>query len=285
MAPIRRLSWELLDLILSYIPKNDDDPSLRSGLNAPPSPSLLPLYATVCKDWKLHFEGRTFKSIRLKSTEINEFFRLFKGNRVNALSRLELEVILPTYSEHACAKFEIKKDQDLNNRVFSDAIHALFKVLRSSQDVHGASDQGQPGKEVGDRVSSHSSAHSVEFHLADVYSLMDASHRGKEKYKQDRVEWELGKRHDLWEHRWEHSFLKLLDAENLPSLSQVAQFSNSFSSRKVEPASIAFLASKFPNVKDIIWQCSDDEKKYPKIQQQLRYGRTTHNLNVLLTDH
>ena len=178
----------------------------------------------VYKGWKLHIEGRTLKSIRLKSTEINEFSRLIKGNRVKALPRPELEVILPTYSEHACAKFETKKERNHNNRVFSDAIHAVFQVTRSSQDVQGVSDQGQPGKEVGGRVSSNSSAYFVGVYLADIYSLIDASHGGREKYKQDRREWGLGKRHDLWEYRWEHSFLKLLDAEHLPSLSQVARF-------------------------------------------------------------
>ncbi|KAH8598452.1 hypothetical protein B0O99DRAFT_699816 [Bisporella sp. PMI_857] len=272
MSPIERLSWEVLDLILSHLPKNDDDPSLRFGFDAPqPSPSLLPLYATVCKSWTQNIERRTFKSIRLKSTELDEFSRLVKGHRAAALSSLKYEVILPTYSEHACAKFETKKDQERNDAVFADVINDLFKIFKSwEMDPKAGCERGngQPGTES--EISTNPG--SFEFVLFDIYSPMDGPHRGKDKYKEDRMQWELGKRHDLWNHRYEHSFLRLRRPETLPSISRISSFTtNSFSSRIVAPSSLAIMASKFTNLQNIQWTCVDDEKKYPEVRKQLRY--------------
>jgi hypothetical protein len=156
--------------------------------------------------------------------------------------------------------------------VFMDVIHHLFEVFKSwetDSKAGGERGNGQPGTES--KTSTNSG--SFEFVLSDIYSPMDGPHRGKDKYKEDRMQWELGKRHDLWNHRYEHSFLQLRRAETLPSISRISSFTtNSCLSRIVAPSSLAIMASKFTNLQNIQWTCVDNEKKYPEVREQLRYG-------------
>lgn len=263
MSPIENLSWELLGLILSFVPKNDDPLDRNPGLT-PESPSILPLYATVCKSWVDHIERRTFQTIRLKSTELEEFSGLLNSRRVAALSRLSYEVVLPTYSENACAKFETQKDQENNDIAFTDAIVSLFKCIKSWDMDEDNQPEDKSSNEPG----------SLEFVLSDIYSPMDEIHRGREVYEEDRRQWELGRRHDLWNLRYKHSFLKLLKPETLPAIFRFSKFSKEDGlHRNVAPASLALMASKFPNMQAFQCICSDDEKKYPEVRQQLRYGK------------
>lgn len=295
MAPIDKLSWEELDLVLSFVPKNDDDPSLQFGFDAPKSSlSLLPLYATVCKEWSFHFEQRIFNSLKVKSNELGELSRIVKGHRATPISRLEYHIILPTYSEHACARFERKTDQNLNDGVFTDAIHGLFWIMKGWEMKQTIS---QDGKHEG---STHEmNPRSFELLMGDIYSPMDGTYRGKEKYREDRLQWELGKRyvlgglrsplspicdcptllrnfarglsrpspgtilveqlltpppprHDLWNCRWDHSFLQLHRFEDLPAISSVSRFSSGPCTRNVAPGSMAMMTSKFTNIKHIV---------------------------------
>lgn len=260
-------------MILLGLPANDDDPSQQFQHDAPPpSPSRLPLYATVCKGWARHFERRTFKSIRLKSSELDAFSTIMKDRRITCLSRLTYEVVLPTYSEHACAKFETRKEQDRNNAVLSEAIHGLFEILKTwemTTEEKGAASPGLCGpKELGG--ADHGK---FELIMDEVFSPMDGRRRVKERYAEDRMEYELGRRHDLWEYRYEYCVLKLQRPESLPFLSRVSNFINSNAPhRMIEPSTIAAMVSRFGNVKNIQWTCSDQLEKYPETRQQLRLG-------------
>lgn len=56
------------------------------------------------------------------------------NHRRTLLRRLELNVILPTYTDRACAKFETEKDKQSNNQVFTKAIKDLLALLQSWHD-------------------------------------------------------------------------------------------------------------------------------------------------------
>ena len=103
--------------------------------------------------------------------------------------------------------------------------------------------------------------------LSDIYSPMDDCYRGvKELY-------ELGKRHDLWENRYKHSLLRLLEHEGLPNLSCVSSFRIYFFGRRcLEPHSAVLLASKLAGLECISWCLDENGKKDPKMRQRTRHG-------------
>ncbi|OWP00746.1 hypothetical protein B2J93_8437 [Marssonina coronariae] len=265
-SPIDELSWELLDHILSFLPSNhqyEDDPYHLNGYGAQRTPSHLPLYATVCKKWAYHFERRTFKSLKIDSTQLDELKRYVKpGYRAASVSRLEYAIILPTYSENACGRFESRKDRNRNDEFFTDAIHGLFKILKS----------WETESETEHNERSAMTPRSYELHLLATYSPMDAAYRGHRTLN-DPKKMQREEHHDLLDRRWEHSFLQLRRVEDLPELSRVSQFISTDPVRNVAPASLASIASKCLNIKNIVMECSDSERKSPGLRQQLRYGK------------
>ncbi|KAI4117730.1 MAG: hypothetical protein LQ338_007500 [Usnochroma carphineum] len=105
---------------------------------------------------------------------------------------------------------------------------------------------------------------------------MDGFHRGSDKYEEDKEQYECGKRCDLWEHRYEHSILRLLEHPRLPTLSFLSSFQISFCPhRHVEPKSAVLLATKLLGVRSVSLHLSDNERKYPQIRQQSRHDLTT----------
>ena len=100
---------------------------------------------------------------------------------------------------------------------------------------------------------------------------MDVSHRGSDKYTRDKRDFDFGIREDLWQHRYEHSYLRLLDPKELPVLQRVKSF-EVFASvpRYVQPAAIAEIARRLPNLETARWQLWDGERKFPELRTQLR---------------
>ena len=261
-----RLPQELVTHVASFIEREDHQYQL--GLSCWRKPkSKLPPYATLSRRWQLAIELRTFRSLRLKSHELPYLAQVLVGHRRLFLSDLAYDIVLPTYDDKACAKFETKQDMERNNRAFTDAIHALFQFLKAWEDA-GATME---------------SCH-LSLHLSDVYAPMDGRHRGLEKYEQDREQWYSNKRSDLWGHRYEHSILRLLEHPQLPTLSILSSFQMSlYEDRIVEPKSAVRLANKLSGVRTVALHLSDNEKKYPDIRRQSRYGRF-HILSSILLD-
>ena len=219
--------------------------------------SKLPPYATLSREWQYAIEYRTFRIIRLKSPELPYFSRVFTGHRRAFLSYLAYDVVLPAYGENECAKFETQKDRGNNSRAFTHAMHSLFQILKSWEGVNSEEDHRR------DRATA-IQPRSIQLDLSDVYSPMDGFHRARKKF---------GKRRDLSEHRYEHSFVQLLESPSLPTLSQVSSFRVcAHYPRRVEPRSAVLLASKLKNLECINWILSDNEKKDPHLHQQNRYG-------------
>lgn len=255
---IANLSQELICLVASYLQRweheNRADISERGA--------LLPAYATLSRSWQHAIERRTFRQIVVKSTEIEDFSRIVVNHRRKLLRRLELNVILPTYTDKACAKFETEKDKQSNNQVFTKAIKDLLALLRSWHDEFQTTrnDRDAPIE------------HSLRLCIGDCYSLKDCRYRGWEKYQEDIHDWEFGRRHDLFQHRYESSLLQLESSEGIQEIPQISSFHRSPGHRKIEPRSLAIIASKFPNLDSFRWRLQDNEKKDPQLRQQTRFS-------------
>lgn len=151
-------------------------------------------------------------------------------------------------------------------------MHGLFKMLKTWETEISPSGNIGSTRQVEDGPL-RARPRAYELVLADVYSPMDAWHRGEEKISDDSMQWELGERHDLFEKRWQHSYLQLNGVEALPQLLRPVRFTSQNSTRDIAPATLIGIASKCNNISSIMLECSDSELKYPEIRQQLRYGK------------
>ncbi|KAL8641110.1 MAG: hypothetical protein Q9226_008672 [Calogaya cf. arnoldii] len=247
-----RLPQELINHVAFFI-ESEDDQSDTGLLMRKKTASRLPPYATLSRQWQLAIEYRTFHTLRLKSTDLSYFTQILTGHRRDCLSHLSYAVVLPTYTDNDCAKFEREEDQTRNNQAFTDAVYVLFQILH-------AWDTAAPAKK----------SRSLFLNISDIYSPMDGRHR--DNYKEDRELSDSGKRHDLWYHRYEHSKLRLLGHSALPSLSRVSGFRNyTFDHRHLEPSSALQLTTKLPNLESLNLNLDDNEKKDPHARQQARH--------------
>ena len=178
------------------------------------------------------------------------------------LRRLELNVVLPKYTDKACAKFETDQDRQSNNQVFTKAIKDLLALLWSWHD-----ESQTTGNESDAPIQQ-----SLRLVIGDCYSPKDCLYRGWEKYQDDCHEWELGRRHDLFGDRYKSSLLKLESIEGIQEIPQISSFHKSPSNRDIEPRSLAMIASKFPNLDSFRWKLKDNEKWDRRLRQQTRFG-------------
>ncbi|KAI0482054.1 hypothetical protein GGR56DRAFT_618282 [Xylariaceae sp. FL0804] len=211
-------------------------------------------YATISRQWQSAVERITFRSLCLRSTDLDSFTSLVANSyphRKAALHTIDFVVVLPAYDDAACARFETDEDRRINNTAFSEALGHLFKVLSSCEDIERA----RP----------------ITLRIQDSFAPMDPSHRGAVKYAADKAAFDTGQRKDLWHHRYEHSYLRLLHAETLPTLRRITSFSLfADTPRFVDPVSVAGLCAKLPKLESADWQLSDGEKKDPLVRTQLR---------------
>lgn len=215
--------------------------------------SKLPPYATLSRKWQLAIESRTFRSLQCKSSELPTLIHFLtrQPHRKRLLLFLTYDVVLPTYTDNECAKFETAEDMQKNNQAFTYAIHVLFQFLKTWDRENDSS---------------------LFLDLLDIHSPMDGRHRGPDKYEEDEEQYGLGKRHDLWEHRYEKSLLQLLDHPKLPTLSCVSRFQTYSHSRPIEPNSAILLTTKLPNVESVTLNLREQRRKDPHVRQQARYG-------------
>ena len=256
---IANLSQEIISHIASYLQRWEHED--RAGTSERGQP-LLPVHATISRSWQYAIESQTFREITIKSTEIENLSRIVVNHRRKLLRRLQLNVVLPTYTDKACAKFETEKDKQSNNQVFTKAIKDLLDLLRSWQDEF-------------EKTGTHSHAlieQPLRLCIGDCYSPKDCRYRGWEKYQEDHREWESGRRYDLFGHRYESSLLQLESVEGIREIPQVSSFHRSPSNRNIEPRSLAIIASKFPNLDSFRWRLKDIKKRDPRLRQQTRFG-------------
>ena len=252
---ITNLPQELIDLVASYIQHWEHDNRTFDWHWGNDSRTMLPAYATISRAWQYAIERQTFHTIRLRSTELKDFCHLLVSHRWSLLKRLEFNVILPTYTEKACAKFETETDRQSNNKVFSKAVRDLLTLLGSWQNES----QG-PGKQKHSLIEP-----SLYLRIRACYSPMDSGYLGWGKQRSTRP-------HDLGKHRHEFSLLRLESIEDIQQIPQVTSFHTSHTKRNIEPRSLAMIASKFPHLRDLCWSVNDNEKLNPLFRQQTRLG-------------
>lgn len=223
-------------------------------------------YATIPRAWRIVFERRTFASPRLKSNQLELFASTYVSrNQRAALKYLCYDIILPTYDDVACSRFETERDKEANDMSFSKAVHGLFAVLKDwEQDTSS--------------TQTHTKPKPLTLFILGVHSPCDKSHRDTDLLKFQIQDFALGRRRDLWEHRYEHSVIKLEKWEELPILSRINKFHVRLcgpESRVVDPQAVPRIASKLPSLEVATWRLSDNEKKYFITRQQLRTGKSS----------
>lgn len=245
---MHQLPQELISHIATFIEREDDQSHLPFDQRVR-TPSKLPLYATISRQWQYAIERLTFPEIWLKSTDLDYFSETMVAHRRRSLAVLHYTIVLPTYEKAKRAKFETPDDQRVNNECFSDAIHGLFRLIKLWENPEGQ-DTPLPTQVIC-------------LNLYEPYSRMDY---GSEKHRKDN-----GERYDLWEHRYEHSVLRLLHPEDLPSLSSIWELSgNLHFFRSIEPRSIAAILAKLNYLHSVMISLKDNEKNDRQMQQNDR---------------
>ncbi|KAL8677527.1 MAG: hypothetical protein Q9186_006039 [Xanthomendoza sp. 1 TL-2023] len=255
---MQSLPQELVTHIASFVDPNTDQSPIAL-LRRIGRPSKLPPLATLSRKWQHAVESHTFRLLRTKSTDLPYLTQVLTPPRRKYLSHLAYDIVLPTYTDNECAKYETKDDMERNSQAFTYAIHSLFQFLKSWE-------AGGVGTKP----------RSFFLDISDIYSPMDRFFR--DDYLEDEEQFESGKRYDLWEHRYEHSFLQLSEHPTLPALSCISSFrlfTSRTNYRKVEPHSAMRLAAKLANLGSVDLTLNDNEKRNPHIRQQHRHDFAT----------
>jgi hypothetical protein len=246
----------------SYQHPNMDSlaPELLDAIIELLDPSDLLRCCTVSQRWQSSVERLTFRDIRLKSTDLERFSDIFSDHRRReVLATIEYHVILPPYDDKRCDLLETAEDMDSNNEAFTEAFHGLFGILHAW------------GHDNGQRASNQTRGCPIKLKLA-VYSPTDYPFRhGMDKWETRR----LWQQTAFFGPQYEYSFLRLLQ-EELPTVLRIWRFEAmraTLRPRNVEGAALAAIAAKLPDLESIDWQINDDDKKFPLLRQQRRYGR------------
>lgn len=247
-----QLSQEIINLIATFIERHPDQPGVPSWERTV-LPSNLPQYAAISPAWKHAIERITFRTITLKNTEIQAFDAIFRKDRRRSLTKIMLDVVLPTYDDKSCGRFEREADRHANDEAFTQAIEKLFAVLKSWEE-----DVLMEG--------------SIYLTIGKIYAPFDVSQRDYEMLQQHRFEKMVGKRHDLFEHRYKHSLIHILRPDRLPTLRRVSGTSYSTSKRNLDMRAVVDMTAKLPSLEDLHWTLHDDEKHHAEIRVTNRHS-------------
>lgn len=236
---------ELAAMVMSLLSPYKLPPELIAMVVSHLSPYPLTQYVTISRQCQYEIERGTFRKILLKSTDLQSFSDIFIGHRRAALRELTYDAILPTYSGRQRSRRERTKDQQLNSEALTEAVHGLFSVLHS---WNGAGNHGTAVDERGP---------SITFRL-QAYSLMDLDKRNTVNFLEQASDVDN----------------IILRVNELPEVTQISDFRTEVLcwARRIEGSSLAGIAAKLPNLERISWVVNDDEKRYPALRQQHRFG-------------
>ncbi|MCJ1286560.1 hypothetical protein MMC26_005906 [Xylographa opegraphella] len=215
----------------------------------------LPKYATISRKFQYAIEHRTFSSIELNSDELDYFTQIFVGYRRKCLATLKYWPILATYRRDVFDEYEDLNDIHLNNQHFTDAVLGLFNVLSSWE-----MEETKTIEEEGIIIRSRS----IQLYLLEPRSPTDSGCFYRRR---------TDPRTSLGKHRFEHSFLQLLDPEVLPDLTRILHFSAYvYRFRRIEPRSLVMITACMIGLKSIDWRLSDEEKVLLPTVQNNRFA-------------
>ncbi|KAF7510843.1 hypothetical protein GJ744_005943 [Endocarpon pusillum] len=245
------LPQELINRIVYYLERYEGQSQLPVLQQQSRGPSRFPPYATLCRHWKEAVELITFHSLRIKSDELVHFQAIVTGNRCKYLTHLNYRILLPEYSEEACGRVESDDEKWLNDEAFTRGIYNLFSVLKLWENE---------GVQTALRL---------ELPYSNAFSPTDLRLDNKSQLK---LEVAMRKRSkDIFERRFERSFLRLLQPGLLPRLRNL-QYLNirGNSSRKLAPSIGPDLAASLLNLKDISWEFGDCDSQPASVRSDNR---------------
>ncbi|KAH7329414.1 hypothetical protein B0I35DRAFT_420158 [Stachybotrys elegans] len=212
------LPHEVMANIISYLP-----------------PPLAP-YACVNGLFRDFIEKRTFSKAKTNSAaaEIAQFNNILAAPRRRHLLReLEFEVVLPEPSAERAEKFQNDAEAAEDNRVFSEAIHALFRRLHDWGDISPDSDGA------------------ATFML--IISATGVAWRGSEKY----INISRPGRDRKWRckppGRYTYRRLEFVGLEELPTVGCIKGFDEW--GRFIHPSAMATMLSALPNLVHMTFEC------------------------------
>lgn len=182
-------------------------------------------YASVSRSFQDLIEQTTFAEINTSSA--NDEVKLFESafsrlRRRRLLRTLHFKVERPDISEKRFKKFQDKREAAENNRVYTDAVHALFRRLASWAEVSGME--------------------TPCFRL----NITSASPKdGKSPHSSGN--------HDrpAWEFRNDYKYIEFNQVPELPPVACVDVFSPE--GRRLDPSTLAAISRALPNLKILDW--------------------------------
>lgn len=182
----------------------------------------------------------------LKSTEIGQFKEIFTGRRRRLLKSIKYRVVLPTYGDVSCGRFERELDREKNNEAFTNALGNLFCVLASWEDD----------------LDGLATPYSVELEINDVYSPKDNDHRTRPVV--------IGRPGDLRSTRYKYSYIEIKDPSQLPSVPGISVLRTRLMNRRLSAQTAIHIAGRLPNLRVIDMYAFDDERRYNRLRLQNR---------------
>lgn len=264
-----RLPQEILDKIAEYIPVgfswkkrsrypqymrhtttsrrvllHDPDPDRSEWEDL--TPANLAGFATLSTSWQAAIEKITFAQLRVSSHDLPMFKQLYsQESRRRNLRHLLFDVVLPSYSDKACARHEEDWERKVNDDAATQAILELLQEL-----------------------SQWSIPPVVTLYLG-AYSPKDPDRRSPKERLKDLRDTREGRRHDLYGERFQYSLLRICRDSHLPRVACVRAIELLCLPRQFHPDSQLFLLSCFPNSISgvLIW---DELQKYPVWNDKIR---------------
>ncbi|RAH64325.1 uncharacterized protein BO66DRAFT_464752 [Aspergillus aculeatinus CBS 121060] len=210
-------------------------------------------YASVCRKWQVLIEKQTFSHLLLTSDRLGDFKRIISSSshRRCLIRYLDLYILLPAYEIAARTQLESQIDRQKNNEAFTQTIVSFWDILSTwaEEDVAGLS------LNIRARSSSDCGAE------PDEKKRMARRRWGRKFPKKDWLDW-----------RFYQSYLELItNPAILPELSCVTQFIVTCRGhRTIAPATVSKLLSRLPGAQIVHASLSDNERKDPKLRDQLR---------------
>jgi hypothetical protein len=252
--------------------------------------------AAVSRKWQRAIERHTFREVNVTSlrSDLDSLQKFVTGDRRRYIKNINYSIILPTYSQEACERFEREEERATNDEAFTYALQGLFEILSS-----WGEDVAQSKIHYSNRTES---CNAINLTIVDIYSPMDHEDRdaGDEvpHYPEfdDPIRFvtlptgDVQESHalDLGARRHKYSFLNALQAADLPEVLCVGSFTihpNDARRRQVSPATTIEVSSKFPNLRAMYWELSDPGYRYPALRRMNQDGLVRAVESISLPEH
>ncbi|KAI0012088.1 hypothetical protein F4779DRAFT_626190 [Xylariaceae sp. FL0662B] len=217
-----------------------------------------PALATISCQWQTAIERHTFRSILLRSTDLDRFQEIVQNDRRRYVNVVNYLIVLPAYTDQERCRFEREDDRRANDEAFTAAIYRLFHILKSW-------DACKDGY--------------IELGLRDVYSISDhlflrrssppsckVGHFGhllRDENDTHNV--------DLYRWRFRFSYIRLLQPSELPIVPVVRSFFTYPMTRNICDCVHIEIATRLPSLRVARWRMNDWEIRYIALRRAHRH--------------